>query len=113
LTLSLKRRYNCSADAKNALEGPKRRPLMEILKVASSSNPNAVAGAIAGALENDGVVEAHAIGAGAVNQAVKAIAIARRLVEREGEAEIKVVPGFIDVEIGGEVKTGLRFVIEK
>ena len=80
---------------------------MEILKVASSSNPNAVAGAIAGALE------AHAIGAGAVNQAVKAIAIARRLVEREGEAEIKVVPGFIDVEIGGEVKTGLRFVIEK
>jgi stage V sporulation protein SpoVS len=44
-------------------------------------------------LEEDGIVEAHAIGAGAVNQAVKAIAIARRLVEREGEAEIKVTPG--------------------
>ncbi len=86
---------------------------MEILKVASTSNPNAVAGAIAGALENDGIVEAHAIGAGAVNQAVKAIAIARRLIEREGEAEIKVIPGFIDVEIGGELKTGLRLIIEK
>lgn len=86
---------------------------MEILKVAATSNPNAVAGAIAGALESSGLVEAHAIGAGAVNQAVKAIAIARRLVEREGEPEIKVVPGFIDVEIGGEVKTGMRFVIQR
>jgi len=86
---------------------------MQILKVAATSNPKAVAGAIAGALEEDGIVEAHAIGAGAVNQAVKAIAIARRLVEREGEAEIKVTPGFIDVEIGGEIKTGIRFVIEK
>lgn len=86
---------------------------MEILKVASSSNPNAVAGAIAGALENDGVVEAHAIGAGAVNQATKAIAIARRLVERGEDVEIKVIPGFIDVEIGGEQKTGMRFIIER
>ncbi len=86
---------------------------MEILKVAASSDPNAVAGAIVGALESHGIVEAHAIGAGAVNQAVKAIAIARRLVEREGEPEIKVVPGFIDVEIGGEMKTGMRFVIQR
>jgi len=86
---------------------------MEILKVAATSNPNAVAGAIAGALESAGLVEAHAIGAGAVNQAIKAIAIDRRLVEREGEPEIKVIPGFIDVEIGGEVKTGMRFVIER
>lgn len=86
---------------------------MEILKVAAMSNPNAVARAIAGALESAGLVEAHAIGAGAVNQTVKAIAIARRLVEREGESEIKVVPGFIDVEIGGEVKTGMRFVIQR
>ena len=86
---------------------------MEILKVAATSNPNAVAGAIAGALESAGLVEAHAIGAGAVNQAIKAIAIARRLVEREGEPEIKVVPVFFAVEIGGEVKTGMRFVIER
>lgn len=86
---------------------------MEILKIAATSNPNAVAGAIAGALESAGLVVAHAVGAGAVNQAIKAIAIARRLVEREGETEIKVVPGFIDVEIGGAIKTGMRFVIER
>lgn len=86
---------------------------MEILRVAATSNPNAVAGAIAGALETAGLVEAHAIGAGAVNQTIKAIAIARRLVEREGEIEIKVVPGFVDVAIGDEVKTGMRFVIQR
>ncbi len=86
---------------------------MEVLKVASTSNPNAVAGAIAGALETDSIVEVHAIGAGAVNQAVKAVAIARRLVEREGESEVRVTPGFIDVEIGGETKTGVRLIIEK
>jgi len=86
---------------------------MEILKVASRSNPNSVSGAIAGALENDGVVELHAIGAGAVNQAVKAIAIARRLAEREGDRPLRVVPGFMEVEIHGETKTGIRFLVEK
>ena len=79
---------------------------MEILKVASNSNPNAVAGAIAGALENDGVVEAHAIGAGAVNQAVKAVAIAKRFMEEKGQ-EIYMVPGFIDVVIEGQRRTGI------
>jgi stage V sporulation protein S len=85
---------------------------MEILKVASTSDTNALAGAIAGALEKDRVVEAHAIGAGAVNQAVKAIAIARRFIERAG-GELKVTPGFIDLEIDGEEKTGIRFIIER
>ncbi len=87
---------------------------MEILKVASQSNPNSVAGAIAGALEQEGVVEVHAIGAGAVNQTVKAIAIVRRLVGRgTGEAAIKVIPGFMELTIAGEERTGIRFVIEK
>ncbi|MEA3356052.1 MAG: stage V sporulation protein S [Candidatus Bipolaricaulota bacterium] len=86
---------------------------MEILKVASRSNPNSVAGAIAGALEEDGVVELRAIGAGAVNQSVKAIAIARRLVEKDEETSIKAIPGFIELEIAGEEKTGIRFIIEK
>ena len=86
---------------------------METLKVASRSNPNSVSGAIAGALEQDGVVEVHAIGAGAVNQSVKAIAIARRLVERDGNAPIKVIPGFMELEIDGQTKTGIRFVVEK
>jgi stage V sporulation protein S len=86
---------------------------MEILKVASRSNPNSVSGAIAGAIEQDGVVELHAIGAGAVNQTVKAIAIARRLIERNGVPPIKVIPGFMELDIGGEKKTGIRFIVEK
>lgn len=86
---------------------------MEILKVASRSNPNSVSGAIAGAIEQDGVVELHAIGAGAVNQTVKAIAITRRLIEQDGAPSIKVIPGFMEIEIGGERKTGIRFIVEK
>jgi stage V sporulation protein S len=86
---------------------------MEILKVASRSNPNSVSGAIAGAIEQDGVVEVHAIGAGAVNQTVKAIAIARRLIERDGAPPIKVVPGFMELQIEGESRTGIRFIVEK
>ncbi len=86
---------------------------MDILKVASRSNPNSVSGAIAGALEKDGVVEVHAIGAGAVNQTVKAIAIARRLLEHEGDSPVRVVPGFMEIEIEGEIRTGIRFIIER
>jgi len=87
---------------------------MELLKVASQSNPNSVAGAIAGALEQDAAVEIHAIGAGAVNQSVKAIAIAKRLIaQRDSNVPLKVIPGFIELEIEGKDKTGIRFIIEK
>lgn len=86
---------------------------MVILKVAARSNPNSVSGAIAGALEKHSVVELHAIGAGAVNQTIKAIAIARRMVEEEGTPSIKVVPGFMELEIDGELRTGIRFVVER
>jgi stage V sporulation protein S len=86
---------------------------VEVLKVASQSNPNSVAGAIAGALEQDGIVEIHAIGAGAVNQTVKAIAIARRLVESPGDHPLRVVPGFTELTIHGEARTGLRFFVER
>jgi stage V sporulation protein SpoVS len=85
---------------------------VEVLKVASQSNPNSVAGAIAGALEEGGAVELHAIGAGAVNQTVKAIAIARRLVEGGDGRRIRVVPGFMELTIGGQAKTGMRFLVE-
>ena len=86
---------------------------METLKVASHSNPNSVAGAIAGALEQEGVVEVHAIGAGAVNQTVKAIAIVGRLLGRDDrETEIRVIPGFMELTIAGEKKTGIRFIVE-
>lgn len=84
---------------------------MEILKVAAASNPNSVARAIVGALRKAPQVEAHAIGAGAVNQAVKAIAIARRLIERQGR-DLIMTPGFIEVEIDGQERTGVRILIE-
>jgi len=86
---------------------------MEILKVASRSNPNSVSGAIVGAIAQTGVVELHAIGAGAVNQTVKAIAIARRMIEKDSSAGIKVIPGFLELQINGESKTGIRFIVEK
>lgn len=86
---------------------------MDILKVASRSNPNSVSGAIAGALEKEGVVELHAIGAGAVNQTVKAIAISRRLLEKEGDPPLRVIPGFMELQIDGELRTGMRFIVER
>jgi stage V sporulation protein S len=86
---------------------------MEVLKVASRSNPNSVSSAIIGAVGRDGAVELHAIGAGAVNQTVKAIAIARRLVEKPGEASIRIIPGFMDVVIDGQPRTGMRFIVER
>ena len=85
---------------------------MDLLKVAARSNPKAVSGAIAGAIEEEGVVEIHAIGAGAVNQTIKAIAIARYFVEQNG-VELKVTPGFMDLQIDGERKTGIRFIVER
>ena len=69
---------------------------MEVLKVSHSSAPNKVAGAIAGVLSKNEEVEIQAIGAGAVNQAVKAIAIARR---------------FVEVEVGNEKRTGIKFKV--
>jgi len=85
---------------------------MEVLKVAANSDVVAVAGAIAGALERAQAIEAHAVGAGAVNQTVKAIAIARRFTEKKG-FELRIIPGFIDLEIDQQVKTGIRFIIER
>jgi len=84
---------------------------MEILKVAATSDVNAVARAIMGALSKAQLVEAHAIGAGAVNQAVKAVAIARRNCGRRGQ-EIVMTPGFIEVEVDGQERTGIRLIIE-
>ena len=83
---------------------------MEVLKVSSKSNPNKVAGAIAGALSKAGKVEIQAIGAGAVNQAVKAVAIARRFLEEKGQ-ELYMVPGFIEVEIEGQARTGMSIKV--
>lgn len=84
---------------------------VEILKVSASSKPVAVAGAIAGVIRSQGRVEVQAIGAGAINQAVKAIAISRGYVA-PGGLEIVCVPSFIDISIDGEERTGIRLLVE-
>ncbi|MCD6462816.1 MAG: stage V sporulation protein S [Thermotogae bacterium] len=83
---------------------------MEILKVSSNSNPNKVAGAIAGALGKNSMVELQAIGAGAVNQAVKAVVIANRFLGEQGK-KLFMVPGFIDIEVDGKVRTGMSIKV--
>lgn len=83
---------------------------MDILKVAAKSNPNSVAGALAGVLREKGSVEMQAIGAGAINQAVKAIAIARGFVA-PGGIDLVCTPAFIEIEICGEERTAIRFLV--
>ncbi|GAB4431759.1 MAG: stage V sporulation protein S [Chloroflexi bacterium OHK40] len=81
-----------------------------VLKVARSSRPSALAGAIAGVIREGAIAEVQAIGAAAVNQAVKAIALASRYLE--GDAiQIAFVPLFADVAIGGEERTAIRLVV--
>ena len=83
-----------------------------ILKVSAKSNPNSVAGALAAVLREREVAELQAVGAGAVNQAVKAIAIARTYL-KPGNVDIACVPAFIDVEISGKERTGISLVITR
>ncbi|MEG1994114.1 MAG: stage V sporulation protein S [Oscillospiraceae bacterium] len=83
---------------------------MEILKVSSKSAPNSVAGAIAGVVRETGTAEIHAIGAGASNQAVKAIAIARGYLAPSG-IDLVCFPEFSSLEVNGEKKTAIKFVI--
>ena len=84
---------------------------MEILKVSANSRPVSVAGAIAGVIRTQGKVEVQAIGAGAINQAVKAIAISRGYVA-PGGIDLVCIPSFIDIQIDGEERTGIRLLIE-
>ena len=84
---------------------------MEILKVSSKSNPNSCAGAMAGVVRQDGAVEVQVVGAGALNQAVKAVAIARGYVAASG-IDLVCVPTFADIEIDGENRTAIRLLVE-
>lgn len=84
---------------------------MEQLKVSTRSNPNSVAGAMAGVLRQSGAVEVQVVGAGALNQAIKAVAIARGYVAAGG-LDLVCVPSFADIEIDGERRTAIRLVIE-
>lgn len=84
---------------------------MEVLKVSAQSNPKSVAGAMAAVLREKGSVEVQAVGAGAVNQAIKAIAIARGFVAPNG-IDLVTVPAFAEIHIDGEERTAIRFIVE-
>lgn len=83
----------------------------DVLKVSARSRPSAVAGAIAGVVRESGRAEVQAIGAGATNQAVKAVAIARDYLQETG-IDAVCVPAFIDVTVENEDRTAIRLVIE-
>ena len=84
---------------------------MDILKVSSKSNPNSVAGALAGVLRASGSAEMQAVGAGALNQAVKAVAIARGFVAPHG-IDLICIPAFTDIEIDGGQRTAMKLIGE-
>ena len=84
----------------------------ETLKISSKSNPNAVAGAIAGILMKKGKVEMQAIGAGAINQSVKAIAIARSYVAVNG-INLVCIPAFCTVKVENEDRSGIKFIVKE
>ena len=83
----------------------------EVMKVSADSKPKAVAGALAAVLREKGSVELQAIGAGAVNQAVKAIAITRGFVAPNG-IDLFAIPAFTKVEIEGEERTAIHFLVK-
>lgn len=85
---------------------------IDILKVGSKSNPNSVAGAIACAIRENNKVEIQTIGAGACNQAVKSIAIARGYLISSG-IDLLCAPSFSNIFVEGENRTGIKFVVEK
>lgn len=84
---------------------------MTIIKVSARSRTAAVAGAIAGVMRENNRVEVQAIGAGAVNQSVKAVIIAKGYLAEEGVA-IVCTPSFVEVDIGGQEKTAIRLLVE-
>ncbi len=84
---------------------------MEILKVSSKSNPSKVAGAIANIFREKGIVELQTVGAGALNQAVKAVSIARGYISPSG-VNLVCTPAFTDIEIDGKEKTAIKLIVE-
>jgi stage V sporulation protein S len=84
---------------------------MPVLKVRSQSDPNKVAGALAGTIREKGRAELQTIGAGALNQAVKSIAIARGFLAPSG-IDLVCFPAFVDVEVDGAERTAIRLFVE-
>ncbi len=85
---------------------------MDIIKVSAHSRSTSVAGAIAGVVRESGRAEVQAIGAGAVNQAVKAVAIARGYLKQDG-IEIMCLPEFAEIQIEEQERTAVKLIIEK
>jgi stage V sporulation protein S len=86
--------------------------VIEVLKVSTRSNPNAVAGALAAVVRVAGVVEVQVVGAGALNQAIKAIAIARGYLAEPG-LDLACRPTFTGITIDGESRTAIRLLVER
>lgn len=109
------KRKNIIADIETAvkvLEEGGKKLNSEILKVSGKSNPNNVAGAIAAIINEKGKVELQAIGAGAINQTVKAIAIARGYVASAG-IDLICVPAFSTVNVEDMDRTGMKFIVRE
>jgi stage V sporulation protein S len=85
--------------------------MADIIKVSATSLTTSVAGAIAGVVREQARADVQAIGASAVNQAVKAIAIARGYLAEDG-IDIVCIPTFVQVDVGGQERTALRFAVE-
>ena len=86
--------------------------MKEMLKVSSKSNPNSVAGALANVIRENNYAEIQAVGAGALNQAIKALAIARGFLTPSG-IDICVTPSFKEILIEGKQKTAIKLKVEK
>ena len=84
---------------------------METLKVSSKSNPSSVAGALTNVFREKDSVEVQAVGAGALNQAIKAIAIARGFVAPTGK-NLVCIPAFTDITIDGDERTAIKLIVE-
>jgi len=95
----------------NEKSGTSRAGAADIIKVSASSRSTAVAGAIAGVVREHGRADVQAIGAGAVNQAIKAAAIARGYLLQDG-FNVIVIPTFSEVDIDGTERTAVRFAVE-
>lgn len=83
-----------------------------VLRVSSKTSPNSVAGAIIGLLQENKSVELQAIGAGAINQAIKAVAIARGYIAPSG-VDLVCVPAFAIVDVENEKKTGIKIIVKE
>lgn len=84
---------------------------MDIIKVKANSRTAAVAGAIAGVMREHKHAEIQAIGAGAVNQAIKALVLAKGYLAEDG-IPITCTPEFVDVDIDGKIRTAIKIVVD-